>query len=162
MSSPEPAAAPQPARVFPDLDAFTAAVGEHLGTSAWHTITQDQVDLFADATLDHQWIHVDPARAADGPFGGTIAHGFLTLSLIPRLAQDIYRVDGLSMGINYGLNKVRFPQPVRVGSRVRASAELAEVSPAAQGSQAVVRWTLEIDGESKPACVAEMVTVMVP
>ncbi|GAA1191656.1 MaoC family dehydratase [Prauserella alba] len=153
---------PEPARVFDDLDSFVAAVGEHLGHSAWHTVTQEQVDLFADATLDHQWIHVDPERAAAGPFGGPIAHGFLTLSLIPRLAKDIYRVDGLRMGINYGLNKVRFPQPVKVGQRIRASAELAETSPASQGTQAVVRWTLEIDGEAKPACIAETVTVLVP
>ncbi|KMS92278.1 MaoC family dehydratase [Prauserella rugosa] len=152
----------EPARVFPDLDSFTAAAGEHLGTSEWHTVTQEQVNLFADATFDHQWIHVDAERAADGPFGGTIAHGFLTLSLLPRLAKDIYRVDGLSMGINYGLNKVRFPQPVKVGARIRASAELAEVTPAKQGTQAVVRWTIEIEDEAKPACVAEMVTMLVP
>ncbi|MCP2251302.1 Acyl dehydratase [Prauserella aidingensis] len=152
----------EPARVFPDLDSFTAAVGEQLGSSAWHTVTQDQIDLFADATLDHQWIHVDPDRAATGPFGAPIAHGFLTLSLIPRLAKDVYRVDGLSMGINYGLNKVRFPQPVKVGQRIRGSAELAEAAPGKQGTQAVVRWTLEIEGEAKPACIAEMVTVLVP
>ncbi|MBB3666137.1 acyl dehydratase [Prauserella sediminis] len=161
MSTPE-SSEPEPARVFDDLDSFTAAVGEHLGHSAWHTVTQEQVDLFADATLDHQWIHVDPERAATGPFGGPIAHGFLTLSLVPRLAKDIYRVDGLSMGINYGLNKVRFPQPVKVGQRIRASAELAEATPAKQGTQAIVRWTIEIDGEAKPACIAEMVTVLVP
>ena len=152
----------EPARVFPDLDSFTAAVGERLGRSAWHTVTQDQIDLFADATLDHQWIHVDPERAAAGPFGAPIAHGFLTLSLIPRLAKDVYRVDGLSMGINYGLNKVRFPQPVKVGQRIRGSAELTEAAPGKQGTQAVVRWTLEIDGEAKPACIAEMVSVLVP
>ena len=102
-------------RVFPDLEAFAAAVGEPLGTGPWHEVTQEQVNLFADATGDHQWIHVDLDKAAKGPFGGPIAHGYLTLSLIPKLGADIYRVEGLSMGINYGLNKVRFPQPVKVG-----------------------------------------------
>ncbi|MFC4003130.1 MaoC family dehydratase [Prauserella oleivorans] len=148
-------------RVFPDLDSFTQAVGEHLGYSDWRTITQEQVNLFADATDDHQWIHVDPERAAGGPFGGPIAHGYLTLSLIPALGKEIYRVDGLRMGINYGVNKVRFPQAVKVGAKIRAGAELAEVKPTAQGTQAVVRWTIEIDGEAKPACVAETVVVMV-
>lgn len=149
-------------RVFADLAEFEAAVGQHLGTGEWHTITQDQVNLFADATGDHQWIHVDPERAAQGPFGAPIAHGYLTLSLIPMLGAAIYRVEGLSMGVNYGVNKVRFPQPVTVGSRVRASAELAQVTDAQTGKQAVVRWTIEIDGEDKPACVAETVVLLVP
>src|SRR5690625_1868922 len=138
-------------RTFNNLDEFRAIAGEEIGTSEWMTVTQEQINQFADATGDHQWIHVDPERAAAGPFGVPIAHGFLTLSLIPRLSKDVYRVDGLSMGINYGLNKVRFPQPVEVGKRIRASAELAEATPAKQGTQAVVRWTLEIDGEAKPA-----------
>ncbi|MEU3269581.1 MaoC family dehydratase [Saccharomonospora sp. NPDC006951] len=149
------------ARVFANLSDFVAAEGEQLGHSEWHTVTQEQVNLFADATGDHQWIHVDPQRAADGPFGAPIAHGYLTLSLIPLLGKDIYRVDGLTMGINYGLNKVRFPQPVTVGSKIRAHAELAEVKEVAQGRQAVVRWTIEIDGEPKPACVAETVAILV-
>ncbi|ASR36796.1 dehydratase [Prauserella marina] len=149
------------ARVFATLSDFVAAEGEQLGHSEWHTVTQEQVNLFADATGDHQWIHVDPQRAADGPFGAPIAHGYLTLSLIPLLGKDIYRVDGLAMGINYGLNKVRFPQPVTVGSKVRAHAELAEVKQVTQGMQAVVRWTIEIDGEPKPACVAETVAILV-
>jgi acyl dehydratase len=144
-------------RVFSGLDDFAGAVGEHLGHSDWHTITQEQVNTFADATGDHQWIHVDAERAAAGPFGATIAHGYLTVSLIPMLGKEIYRVDNLTMGVNYGLNKVRFPQPVRVGSRLRAAAELAEVTDVPGGKQAVVRWTLEIDGENKPACVAETV-----
>ncbi|GAB2771359.1 MaoC family dehydratase [Amycolatopsis magusensis] len=148
-------------RTFPDVDAFTAAVGEHLGHSEWLTITQEQVQQFADATGDHQWIHLDTERAAAGPFGGTIAHGYLTLSLIPRFGKDIYRVDNLSMGINYGLNKVRFPQPVKVGSKVRAGAELVEVTDVPGGKQAVVRWTIEIDGEAKPACVAETVARLI-
>ncbi|MGH3368112.1 MAG: MaoC family dehydratase [Nocardioidaceae bacterium] len=149
-------------RVFNGLDELTKAVGEHLGHSDWHTITQQQVDTFAEATGDHQWIHVDPERAASGPFGGTIAHGYLTLSLIPMLAAQIYRVDGLRMGINYGTNKVRFPSPVPVGSRVRAGAELVEVNENPQGAQAVVRMTVEAEGAGKPACVAETVVVLVP
>lgn len=144
-------------RVFSSLDEFTAAAGEHLGYSEWHTITQQQVDTFADATGDHQWIHVDPDKAAQGPFGTTIAHGYLTLSLIPMLGKEIYRVDGISMGVNYGLNKARFPQPVAVGSKVRGGAELAEISEVDGGAQAVLRITIEIDGQAKPACIAETV-----
>ncbi|GAB3562863.1 MaoC family dehydratase [Amycolatopsis endophytica] len=144
-------------RVFSGLDEFTAAVGEPLGTSDWHTVTQDQVNLFADATGDHQWIHVDIEKAAQGPFGGPIAHGFLTLSVLPKLSAATYRVENLTMGVNYGLNKVRFPQAVKVGSKIRGSAELAEVTDVPGGKQAVVRWTIEIDGEAKPACVAEWV-----
>ncbi|GDY29104.1 MaoC family dehydratase [Gandjariella thermophila] len=148
-------------RVFANLAEFTGAKGEHLGYSGWHEVTQEQVDKFADATGDHQWIHVDVERAKQGPFGGPIAHGYLTLSLIPMLGQEIYRVDGLRMGINYGTNKVRFPRPVRVGSRVRGGAELLEVTDTANGTQAVVRFTVEIEGEDKPACVAETVVLMV-
>jgi len=149
-------------RVFPDLDAFAAAKGEHLGHGGWQTITQEQVDRFAEATGDHQWIHVDPVRAAAGPFGGTIAHGYLTLSLLPALAAEIYRIDGLAMGVNYGSEKVRFPSPVPVGSRVRAGAELVEVREVPQGRQAVVRCTVEIEGGAKPACVADTVVLLVP
>jgi acyl dehydratase len=148
-------------RVFSDLPEFAAAVGEHLGYSDWHTVTQEQVNLFAEATGDHQWIHVDLERAAAGPFGAPIAHGYLTLSLIPMLGKDVYRVDNLEMGVNYGLNKVRFPQPVRVGSRIRAGAELAEVTDVPQGKQVVVRWTIEIEDEGKPACVAETVARLI-
>ncbi|HEY8373328.1 MAG TPA: MaoC family dehydratase [Pseudonocardiaceae bacterium] len=149
-------------RVFSDLEELARAKGEHLGYSTWHTVTQEQVNLFADATGDHQWIHVDPERATQGPFGTTIAHGYLTLSLIPKLAQEIYRVDGLRMGINYGTNKVRFPHPVPVGSRVRAGAELVEVRDVPQGKQVVMRYTVEIEGKDKPACVAEAVVLLVP
>jgi acyl dehydratase len=148
-------------RVFNGIDDLKQAVGEHLGHSDWHTVTQEKVDLFADATGDHQWIHVDPERAKAGPFGGTIAHGYLTLSLLPMLNQQIYRIDGLTMGINYGTNKVRFPSPVPVGSRVRAGTEVLEVNPNAQGAQAVVRTTIEVEGGEKPACVAESVVVLV-
>ena len=147
-------------RVFADLSEFVAAKGEQLGRSDWHEITQEQVNQFADATGDHQWIHVDVERAKAGPFGGTIAHGYLTLSLIPRLGHSIYQVNGLKMGINYGTNKVRFPNPVRVGSRVRASAELVDVTEAALGTQAVVKYTIEIEDQPKPACVAETVVLL--
>ena len=144
-------------RVFSGLDEFTQAVGRPLGASEWHTVTQEQVNTFADATGDHQWIHVDVEKAAHGPFGGPIAHGFLTLSLLPMFSAATYRVDNLTMGINYGLNKVRFPQPVKVGSKVRGVGELVEVTDVPGGKQAVTRWTVEIDGEAKPACVAELV-----
>ena len=148
-------------RTFDGLDELGAAVGEQLGQSDWHEITQAQVNLFAEATGDHQWIHVDPERAKDGPFGQTIAHGYLTLSLLPVLVAEIYRVDGVSMGLNYGTNKVRFPAPVPVGSKVRASAQLVELTPIAIGTQAVVRVTIEIEGGSKPACVADVAWVYV-
>jgi acyl dehydratase len=145
-------------RVFPSLEAFAAAAGEHLGYSDWHTVTQEQIDTFADASGDRQWIHLDVEKAARGPFGTTIAHGFLTLSLISMLSQQTYRVDGLSMAINYGLNKVRFPRPVKVGARIRGGGELTEVTEVPGGRQAVVHWTIEIDGEDKPACVADFVS----
>ena len=148
--------------IIEGIDGLKAKVGEHLGYSDWVEITQDQVNRFADATGDHQWIHVDPDRAKQGPFGGTIAHGYLTLSLIPLLAGDIYRVEGLKMGINYGTDKVRFPAPLPVGSSVRAGAELVSVRQAAQGYQAVVRMTLEAQGIDKPVCVADTVVLLVP
>ena len=149
-------------RVFSDLAEFVAAKGEHLGYSDWHEITQEQVNLFADATGDHQWIHVDIERAKAGPFGGPIAHGYLTLSLIPMLSQEIYRLDGLRMGVNYGSNKVRFPNPVLVGARVRAGAELLDITEVAQGMQAVTQFTVEIENQPKPACVAEIVSRFIP
>ncbi|MEV0338440.1 MaoC family dehydratase [Nocardia sp. NPDC050713] len=149
-------------KVFQGLADMEKAIGTHLGYSDWHTVTQEQIDRFADATGDHQWIHVDPVKAAAGPFGTTVAHGFLTLSLIPMLAQQIYTVEGLSMGVNYGANKVRFPAPVPVGSRLRAGAELISLAPGTLGYQAVTRVTVEIDGAAKPACVAETVAVLVP
>ncbi|NUT91793.1 MAG: MaoC family dehydratase [Saccharothrix sp.] len=149
-------------RTFTNLDEYAAAKGEHLGFGPWHEVTQQEINLFADATGDHQWIHVDLEKAAAGPFGAPVAHGYLTLSLIPLLVRDIYTVQGLSMGVNYGLNKVRFPTPVKVGSRIRAGAELVEVTDVAQGKQAVVKVVVEIDGEPKPACVAETVVLLVP
>ena len=125
-------------------------------------MTQEQVNQFADATGDHQWIHIDTEKSAKGPFGGTIAHGYLTLSLLPVLTKDIYRVDGLTMGINYGSNKVRFPAIVPVGSRIRAGVELVDVLEAKQGKQLIARATVEIEGGDKPACVAETVVLLIP
>ncbi|MFG3557188.1 MaoC family dehydratase [Micromonospora sp. NPDC047557] len=145
-------------RVFTSLDELTAAVGETLGPGPWQRIEQDRVDLFADATDDHQWIHIDPVRAAAGPFGATIAHGYLTLSLLPALAGQLYRVQGVGMGVNYGLNRVRFPAPLRVGAAVRATAVIAEVSPVSGGVQMVTAVTVESDAGGKPVCVAETVS----
>ena len=149
-------------RTFANLDELAAAKGKHLGTGDWLEITQERVNLFADATDDHQWIHVDVERAGQGPFGGPIAHGYLTLSLIPMLGKQIYTVTGISMGINYGLGKVRFPSVVPVGSRVRASIELVDVVDKPQGKQVTVRTTVEIEGGDKPACVAESIALYVP
>jgi acyl dehydratase len=149
-------------RIFADLDEFTAAKGEHLGYSDWFEVTQERVDQFAEATGDHQWIHVDTERAKDGPFGATIAHGYLTLSLIPFLGKDIYRVDNLTMGMNYGLGKVRFPAVLPVGGRIRVGAELVEVADKQQGKQAVLRWTFELEGGEKPVCVAETIVLYIP
>lgn len=145
-------------RVFSGADELRAAAGEQLGTTDWMVIDQQQVNDFADATHDHQWIHVDTARAAEGPFGTTIAHGFLTLSLAPHLTGQLYRIEGVRMGINYGLDKVRFPAPVPVGAKIRASAEVAEVSEVSGGLALKLHTTLEAEGNDKPACVAEMLT----
>ncbi|WP_433872220.1 MaoC family dehydratase [Saccharopolyspora sp. CA-218241] len=149
-------------RVFHSTEELVAAQGEKLGTSDWLTITQEQVDQFAEATHDHQWIHVDVERAKAGPFGGPIAHGFLTLSLLPKLNGQTYKLDvGAKMGINYGLNKVRFPSPVAVGSRVRSHTELTDVSEVKGGLQLTIATTIEIEGADKPACVAEMLSRVV-
>jgi acyl dehydratase len=142
-------------RVFNGVDDLRAAVGSQLGVSDWITIEQSRVDTFADATDDHQWIHVDAEKAEDGPFGTTIAHGFLTLSLIPSMGWQIYRVEGVTMTINYGLNRVRFTSPVRVGSKVRGSIELVEVSDVSGGVQVTNKVTVEIEGAERPAVVAE-------
>ena len=145
-------------RIFASIDELAAAVGETLGPGPWYPVDQRRVDLFADATDDHQWIHVDPARAATGPYGGTIAHGYLTLSLLPALVGRLYKVSGVAMGVNYGLNRVRFPAPVRVGSAVRAAATIAEVSRIEGGAQMVATVTVESDAGGKPVCVAETVS----
>jgi acyl dehydratase len=145
-------------RTFESLAELAAAKGGEIGHSEWVTITQEDVNLFADATGDHQWIHVDPEKAAAGPFGGTIAHGFMTLSLLPRLWHEIYTVNGIKLAVNYGLNKVRFPSPVPVGSKVRARSSLVDVQDLGNGAaQATVSTTVEIEGTAKPACVAESI-----
>lgn len=134
-----------------------ALVGEHLGYSPYVEITQEQVNLFADATGDHQWIHIDVERAKAGPFGGPIAHGYLTLSLGPSLYAQIAQFTGFAMGVNYGTNKVRFPSPVPVGSRLRLGARLLSVDDIAGGVQATVEFTFEVENAAKPSCVAEVV-----
>jgi acyl dehydratase len=139
------------------LEGIRAMAGQDLGTGDWLEITQERIDAFADATDDHQWIHVDVERAKNGPFGATIAHGFLTLSLLPSLSRGTTRVEGIRMGINYGLNRVRFPAPVRAGSRIRAKVKNVSVADVEGGVQVVNEVTVEIDGEAKPACVAEQV-----
>ena len=145
---------------FASLADFKAAVGTDLGTSNWHTVTQEQINLFAQATGDHQWIHVDPEKAKDGPFGTTIAHGYLTLSLLPVLSTETYEIEGLTMGLNYGANKVRFPAPVPVDSRIRATAKLLDITDIAIGSQATIQFTVEREGGDKPVCIAEVIYVM--
>jgi len=149
-------------KVFQGIEELERAVGTHLGYSDWHTVTQRQIDTFAEATGDHQWIHVDPEKAAAGPFGGTIAHGYLTLSLVPMLVWQVYAVEGVRMGVNYGANKVRFPSPVPVDTKVRAGVELLSVTPGGGGYQVTARVTVEREGAEKPACVVEAVSVLVP
>jgi acyl dehydratase len=145
-------------RTIAGVEGYKALLGQPLGESDWLEIDQERINQFADATRDHQWIHVDTERAKQGPFGTTIAHGFLTLSLIPGLTVGLLKIDGVRMGINYGLNKVRFPNPVRVGSKVRASVRNLSVEDVQGGIQIVNEVTISIDGEPKPACVAETVT----
>ena len=136
-------------------EAVRAHIGRHLGHSEWLTVDQDRVNLFADATGDHQWIHVDVERAKNGPFGAPIAHGYLTLSLSNLFLPQIVEVVGFSTGVNYGVDKVRFPSPVKVGDRVRAGAELTEVTEVANGLQTKIVITIEVEGSSKPACIIE-------
>ncbi|MBF6266359.1 MaoC family dehydratase [Nocardia farcinica] len=148
-------------RTFHGVAELEAAVGSHLGYSEWHTITQSQINAFADATGDHQWIHVDAEKAANGPFGTTIAHGYLTLSLVPLLVAQIYRVEGVRMSVNYGSNKLRFPAPVPVDSTVRAGVELVSVAPGAAGHLVTSTVTVERAGGDKPVCVVESLTLVV-
>ncbi len=143
---------------FPKLAELAAQVGQLLADSDWLTVEQARIDAFAEATGDRQWIHVDPARAAGGPFGATIAHGFLTLSLLPTLLHDAYTIDDVRMGVNYGLNRVRFPAPVLSGSRVRARFKLLGFEPLPGGAQLTIEATIEREGSAKPVCVAELVT----
>jgi acyl dehydratase len=149
--------------VFESPAELQTAVGQALGESAWLEVTQARVNTFADATDDHQWIHVDPERAKQGPFGAPIAHGYLTLSLVSRFLPEILVVKGVAMGVNYGVDKVRFPSPVRVGARIRGRGELVEAEAQKDGSvQAKVRVTVEVEGQAKPACVAETLSRFYP
>lgn len=142
-------------RAINGIDELKALEGEELGASDWHEVTQDVVDAFADATGDHQWIHVDPERARDTPFGGTIAHGYYTLSLSPALMGEIASFDGFGCALNYGLGKVRFPAPLPVGSKVRARATIREIADISGGVQVTTEMTFEREGAEKPVCVAE-------
>jgi len=150
--------APAGAVVYRGVSDLEKAVGEVIGPTPWLVVDQSRIDGFADDTLDHQWIHVDPARAATGPFGATVAHGFLTLSLVPYFVNQLRRIENVAMGVNYGLDRVRFPSPVRSGTRIRARAVM--VSAERIGERAVqltTRTTIESEGETKPACVADLV-----
>ena len=147
-------------KTYPQLADLQALVGQPLGTSDWITVDQPRIDAFADATLDHQWIHVDAERAAAGPFGTTIAHGFLTLSLLPRFASQVFQLETPGARLNYGLEKVRFPNPVPVGSRLRSHVRFGEVRDLPAGKQLIVEHTVEIEGHEKPACVAQHVVLL--
>lgn len=149
-------------RVFKTPYELESAVGERLGESQWLTIDQDRINLFADATGDHQWIHVDPEKAKNGPFGTTIAHGYLTLSLVNMFLPEIIDVQGISMGVNYGADKLRFPSPVKVGSRVRGVGELIAVENVKGAVQSTVRVTVEIEGSDRPACVVDTISRYFP
>ena len=142
-------------RTITGLDELKKAQGEELGVSDWHEVSQKDIDAFADATGDHQWIHVDPERAKDTPFGGTIAHGYYTLSLAPYLSDQAFKLDGFAMAVNYGLNKVRFPAPLPIGSKVRLNARLAQVEEIPGGAQMTMELTFERENGDKPVCVAE-------
>lgn len=149
-------------RIFKHPADLKEAQGDQLGVSDWLEIDQNRINLFADATGDHQWIHVDPERAKDGPFGKCIAHGYLTLSLVNLFLPQIIDVQGISMGVNVGCEKIRFPSPVPVGSRVRGSGELVSVDEVKGGVQSVVRVTVEIEGQDKPACVVDTISRYFP
>src|SRR4051794_32912929 len=145
--------------VLHGLDGLAEQVGQTVGTSGWRTVRQEDIDLFAKLTGDEQWIHTDPARAAEGPFGTTVQHGFLTLGLATGLLWEVCTVDGFGVVLNYGLNRVRFPAPLRVGSRIRMHVEVAEVKEldGGSGAEAVYRLTYEVEGQTKPCCVADLV-----
>jgi acyl dehydratase len=151
------------ATIFETPAELAGSIGKHLGHSAWMEVTQDRIQRFADATDDQQWIHVDPARAKQGPFGAPIAHGYLTLSLVNRFLPEIVEVRGISMGVNYGADRIRFPAPVKVGSRIRGGAELIEVENTKDGGvQAKIRVTVEIEGSDRPACVVDTISRYYP
>lgn len=147
-------------RIFNNRQEIADAAGQELGVSEWIAITQDRIDMFADATGDRQWIHIDTERAADGPFGATVAHGYLTLSMLPFLGAQVFAFAGDVARVNYGLNKVRFVSPVRVGAKIRNRVEMPEVVEIEKGQQVTLRHTIEIKGDEKPACVAETVTLL--
>ena len=149
-------------RTFSTLEEVQAAANSELGTSDWLEITQEQVNTFADATGDHQWIHVDVERAKAGPFGGTIAHGYLTLSLLPLFSAGVFRLETPGAKLNYGINKVRFPSPVPVGAKVRATVSFGDVTDLPSGKQLIQKYVIEVDGQDKPACIAESVVLLLP
>lgn len=148
--------------VFSHPAELPGAIGRDLGHSAWLTIDQERIDLFARATDDHQWIHVDPQRAKDGPFGTCIAHGYLTLSLVNKFLPEIVEVRGIAMGVNVGTERLRFPAPVPVGSRIRGHGELISATEKKGGIQAVIRVTVEIEGSEKPACIVDTISRYFP
>ena len=148
-------------RTINGIDEIELLIGQGLGSSEWMTMDQDAINTFADVTGDHQWIHVDEARAAEGPYGATIVHGFFTLSLIPKFSTEVFTIEGVSIRVNYGLNKVRFLQPVVVGSRLRGTISVKDVIRGNKGTQVILEHTIEIDGQDRPACVAEVVTLLV-
>jgi acyl dehydratase len=146
-----------------DVRDLSSAIGRELGPGSWHEVTQAQVDLFAEATGDDQWIHIDPVRAAAGPFGTTIAHGYLTLSLLPLLQRELWTFVGAAMGVNYGLDKLRFPSPVKVGARVRLRVKVLAVDERPDGSRLIKNEaTIEVEGSDRPACVAHTLALVVP
>lgn len=147
-------------RTFTSIAAIEAAVGEELGTTDWVQMTQERVDRFAELSGDQQWIHVDVERATASSFGGTIAHGYLTLSMLPAFAAELYTIDTGSARLNYGLEKVRFPAPVKVGTKIRATPRIKEVRAVLAGSQVLVAWTVEAEGAERPVCVAESITLV--
>jgi acyl dehydratase len=149
-------------RTFSTFEEIEAAVGEEIGVSDWAEVDQERVNAFADATGDHQWIHVDVEKAKEGPFGGTIAHGYLTLSLVPWLGSQVFALDTPGAKLNYGVNKVRFPTPVPVGSRIRARIAVNGVADVPAGKQLTLGYTIEIEGQDKPGCVAETVVLLLP
>lgn len=148
-------------RVINGVSELEQLVGQELGASEWIQVDQDRVNLFADATGDHQWIHIDEEKAKNGPFGATIAHGFLTLSLLPHLGAQVTKITGMKMTINYGLNKVRFPSPVKVGSKLRDVVTLKEVTRKDSGVQVVMNHVLEIEGQDRPAAIVEAVSLLI-
>ncbi len=149
-------------RTFTSIAAIEAAVGDELGTTDWVQITQERVDRFAELSGDQQWIHVDVERATASSFGGTIAHGYLTLSMLPAFAAELYTIDTGSARLNYGLEKVRFPAPVKVGTKIRATPRIKEVRAVPAGTQVLAAWTVQAEGAERPVCVAESITLVLP